>query len=163
MKLSTPVTAKSSAGEATFDGEFVILKRKRFHPLGKGTKSLHISHITAVQWKPPGRLLAGFIEFTLPGGVERQSTFGSRTTEAVRNENAMTFGRREEAAFEALREAVQSAINAAHEHPAPTLAAADPIPGGDIAARLREIAKLHDEGILSDEEFAAAKQRTIRS
>ncbi len=41
--------------------------------------------------------------------------------------------------------------------------AAAPAPAGGIGDQLAELSKLHDAGALSDEEFAAAKQRLLTS
>ena len=37
--------------------------------IGKGEKRIPISSIKAVQWKPAGPLVNGFIQFTVPGGL----------------------------------------------------------------------------------------------
>ena len=47
---------------------------------------------------------------------------------------------------------------AAYAPPPPAPAAA---PGDDLVARINELAQLHQQGILTDEEFAAAKQRLL--
>ncbi|QUC01594.1 SHOCT domain-containing protein [Cellulosimicrobium cellulans] len=56
--------------------------------------------------------------------------------------------------FEALRAAVEAAIAAHHAPSAP----AAPASGAEEVARL---ADLHQRGILSDEEFTAAKARAL--
>lgn len=38
---------------------------------------------------------------------------------------------------------------------------AAPAPGEDLTAKLQQLAQLHDDGALSDEEFAAAKQKLL--
>jgi len=38
-----------------------------------------------------------------------------------------------------------------------------PAPGEDLTAKLQELAQLHDSGVLSDEEFAAAKAKLLGS
>lgn len=47
--------------------------------------------------------------------------------------------------------------------PAPAAAPAAPAAGGDLASKLRELAALRDEGILSDDEFAAQKAKLLES
>ncbi len=37
----------------------------------------------------------------------------------------------------------------------------DQAPGIDLTAQLQQLAQLHDSGILSDEEFVAAKQKLL--
>jgi len=36
-------------------------------------------------------------------------------------------------------------------------------PGSDLTAQLQQLAQLHDSGVLSDQEFAAAKQKLLAS
>ena len=43
-------------------------------------------------------------------------------------------------------------------YPAPAPVAA---PASDLTAQLQQLAQLHDSGVLSDEEFAAAKQKLL--
>jgi hypothetical protein len=48
--------------------------------------------------------------------------------------------------------------------PLPDTGPAPPAPAGeDIGARLRELAQLHADGALSDDEFAAAKAKVLAS
>jgi hypothetical protein len=44
---------------------------------------------------------------------------------------------------------------------APPPAAAAPPPGQDLTGQLAELAKLKEQGVLSDAEFAAAKQKLL--
>ncbi|NED86904.1 hypothetical protein G3I76_43290, partial [Streptomyces sp. SID11233] len=74
------------------------------------------------QWKRPGPLVNGFIQFTVPGGVEVRSGFGSQTASASRDENSVTFDKKRIPEFEALRDAVEGAIAALREPPAPAAA-----------------------------------------
>jgi hypothetical protein len=45
--------------------------------------------------------------------------------------------------------------------PPPPPAAAPAAPGNDLTAQLQQLAQLHNAGVLSDEEFAAAKQKLL--
>ena len=45
--------------------------------------------------------------------------------------------------------------------PEPTPALAAPAAGSDLTTQLQQLAQLHTAGVLSDEEFAAAKQKLI--
>jgi hypothetical protein len=76
------IEAKGDNGQVAFDGQTVTITRKGFlarATVGKGTKSIPVGNVTAVQWKPPGALTRGFIQFTLSGGRERRSRFGQQT------------------------------------------------------------------------------------
>jgi hypothetical protein len=50
---------------------------------------------------------------------------------------------------------------AAAPPPVPTPAPAAPTAGSDTVAQLQQLSQLHDSGVLSDEEFAAAKQKVL--
>ena len=45
--------------------------------------------------------------------------------------------------------------------PAPAAPAAAPSAGSDTVSRLQELANLHSSGVLTDEEFAAAKKKVL--
>lgn len=57
------------------------------------------------------------------------------------------------------RWAAQEQQQAAAPAPAPQVAAAPP--EADSVAKLKELAQLHDSGVLTDEEFAAAKAKIL--
>lgn len=59
-----------------------------------------------------------------------------------------------------LQPAPQQVVYAAPPPPAP---AAAPVPGPDLTAQLQQLAQLHDAGVLSDDEFAAAKAKLLGS
>ena len=95
--------AIGKAGQLYFDGQYVTITRNGFMArsiVGKGEKRLHISQITAVQWKPAGFTANGFIQFTIPGGREVRSRFGNQSQAALKDENSVVFSRSQQAAFE---------------------------------------------------------------
>ena len=64
--------------------------------------------------------------------------------------------------------AVSGAATRAHNRNTPSQPAAAPVPAAapaapadDTSARLQELADLHAKGVLSDEEFAAAKAKAL--
>ncbi|MBF6398972.1 SHOCT domain-containing protein [Nocardia cyriacigeorgica] len=68
----------------------------------------------------------------------------------------------------AQRRAAESAAYAAQQQappppPPPAAAAPAPAAGGaeDLVAKLQQLGQLHDSGVLSDEEFAAAKRQLL--
>jgi hypothetical protein len=65
-------------------------------------------------------------------------------------------GKDEERAAQAQYEAQQAA-----PPPAPAAAAAPAAPQDADVAKLQELAQLHSQGVLSDEEFAAAKAKIL--
>jgi hypothetical protein len=98
----------------------------------------------------------GFIQFTIAGGNERRSKFGSATTDAAHDENSVVFTKVQMPAFQALRDAVEKFI-VTGGHPQPVATAA-PRAATD---RLAELTKLHDAGVLTDEEYQAKRAEVI--
>lgn len=144
-------------GQITFDGQTVTISRRGIlarMTVGKGQKTIHIAQISGVQWKPAGPFVNGFIQFTIPGGNERRSKFGSQTDTAVSDENSVIFMTKQQAAFEQLRDAVTQALAARH---APTQAAQ---PAG-LADEIAKLADLHSQGVITAEEFDAGKRRIL--
>jgi hypothetical protein len=147
------IVAQGHNGTAVFDGDFVTIFRKGFRArmtVGKGDKRVPVHSITAVQWKPPGALVNGFISFTLGGGNERRSKFGSQTRSAIDDENSIVLMKKHVADFERLRYAVEQAI-AERGRPQALVQAVDPV------AQLKQLAELHQAGVLTDAEFEAKK------
>lgn len=148
--------AKGYTGTVEFDGQFVTIKRTgmaRF-TIGKGDKRFHVRNVSAVQLKPAGPMVNGFIQFTIPGGNEQRSRFGSQTHNAARDENSVIFTRKQQPAFEQLRSAVEAAIAGSGQ--------LQPVqPQNGLAGQLQELARLHQSGVLSDAEFGAAKARLL--
>lgn len=107
------VTAVGYNGTVTLDGKFVTISRTGAlarMSVGKGEKRIPVRSITSVQWKPPGPMVNGFIEFSIGGGNETRSTFGRQTTKAGHNENAVIVTKNQEQQFLALRAAVEDAM-----------------------------------------------------
>jgi hypothetical protein len=150
---------KGVNGQARFDGQYLTITRQGFFArttVGKGEKRLHISQISAVQWKPATAINNGFIQFTVPGGIERRSRFGSQTQDAARDENSIVFRKSQMPAFAELRAALDQAIADHHTPQAPVVA--QPV---SIADELAKLAGLRDQGIISDADFEAAKARIL--
>ncbi len=150
------IEAKGHNGTVTFDGTFVTIQRSgglARLTVGKGAKRIPVASITAVQWKEPGALVNGFIAFTLAGGIEGKSKFGRQTIDATQDENAVIVVRKQAPAFLELRAVVEDAI-AAHHAPQTVAAASG-------AAEVAHLAELHASGVLTDEEFTAAKAKAL--
>ncbi|MFF2385173.1 DUF4429 domain-containing protein [Streptomyces sp. NPDC058108] len=152
------IEVSGQGGQIQFDGQYVTITRKGFlarATVGKGEKRLHISQIAGVQWKPAGAMVNGFIQFTVPGGNERRSAFGSQTTNAAKDENSVVFTKKQMPEFEKLRAALDAAIAAHHAPPAPPAAA------GSVADELAKLGALREQGLLSPEEFEQQKARLL--
>ncbi|MFI6979327.1 DUF4429 domain-containing protein [Embleya sp. NPDC050154] len=163
MHIDPPLYAKGHNGQLSFDGEFVTITRDGWvarSAFGRSEKRLHVSQISAVQWKGSG-LTLGYIEFTLSGGRERHSRMARQAQDNAKNENAVIVTKKTEPAFLAIRTAVEQAIAEQHQAPAASPAAAPPAPANDMASQFRQLAELHAAGVLTDDEFTAAKGRLL--
>jgi len=150
---------KGHTGTVVWDGDFVSIRRTGFlarSTVGKGEKRIPLASITAVQWKPAGPLVNGFIQFTVGGGNERRSAFGSQTTSAAKDENSVVFTRAQMAAFSGLRAAIEQAMAERGRPAAPAGAATS-----DPMAQLRQLAELRDSGVLTVSEFEAKKAEIL--
>lgn len=151
----TDIEVEGRGGQVAFDGQFVTISRKGFLARtthGKGDKRIPVRSITAVQWKPAGAMVNGYIQFTVPGGNEVRSRAGRQTNDAAHDENSILFTKQQQPAFEKLRAAIEESIATGG---AP---AASP---DNTTDRLNQLAELHRSGVLTDEEFAAAKAKAL--
>lgn len=106
--------AKGHNGSLEFNGKTVVIRRSGALAKltqGSGEKRIPVRSISAVQWKEPGALVNGFIAFTIAGGVEKQSRFGSQVKDAGRDENAVVVTRKQSAEFRVIRDAIEAAIS----------------------------------------------------
>jgi hypothetical protein len=151
----TEITAKGTNGTVKFDGTFVTIARTGAFArmtIGKGEKRIPLASITSVQWKPPGAIVNGYIAFSVPGGNEKQSSFGAATSDAGKDENAVIVNKKQAAEFLPLREAVEEALAARSGGQATP----------DVTDQLRKLADLRDAGIVTAEEFEAKKADLLR-
>ncbi|MFB6825128.1 DUF4429 domain-containing protein [Streptomyces virginiae] len=152
------IEVSGQGGQLVFDGQYVTITRKGFLARathGKGEKRLHVAQISAVQWKPAGALVNGFIQFSI-GGADRQAPKGGRTLDASKDENSIVFTRQQQPEFERLRVALDQAIAAQH---APQGTASNaPVP---IADELLKLRSLVEQGLLTQGEFDQQKARLL--
>lgn len=100
-------------GAVSFDGRMVTISRAGFMAratVGKGEKRIPVRSITAVQLKPASKMIRGYIQFTVPGGMEQRSRVGSQTRDAARDENSVVFTSKQQAGFEQLRDEIEAAM-----------------------------------------------------
>lgn len=142
-------------GYCSFDGRYLTLQPLglgRF-TVGKGVKRIPVESISAIQVKPAGPVVNGFIQFTVPGGNERRSEFGRQTLDAAGDENSMIFTRLQEANSISLRDAIEAAQTS---RDSPVTA-----PNFPVLNQLAQLAELRDSGIVTPEEFDAKKAELL--
>lgn len=147
--------AQGTNGSVEFRGNHITIKRKGLANVLtqgiQGDKTIPLSSITAVQFRPAGSMIAGLIQFSIVGGRE----FRGGMLEATKDENAVMFDRSQEAAFVALRDVVQSVISAQATPPAQAMA------GSSRADELLKLASLLEKGHLSRDEFETVKRELL--
>lgn len=106
--------ARGYKGVISFDGRAVTIIRGGFvdrMARGGSEKTIPISQISAVQWKPARRLMVyGFLEMTIAGAIETKAHSSGMKVQNVDNENAIVFVRTQQNAMQVVREEIQSAI-----------------------------------------------------
>ncbi|XVQ08451.1 DUF4429 domain-containing protein [Spirillospora sp. CA-255316] len=160
-----PLTAGAGDGSASFDGERVRLEWNWLASGAKtaaGTQVFELKDLVGVEWGRQAGMGYGYLRFRLrTPGPDRSPEEDPR---------ALSWGIQKEGGTTAL---LAAAVLARLPHPsAATLPAADARPAlekpADAAAdhdamlrRLRELGELHREGVLTDEEFTAAKRTLL--
>lgn len=161
-----PIQVKGHNGTVRFDGQTVTILRKGFiarSTVGAGEKHIPLGQISAVQWKPFSLMGWGFIQFTIPGGNEVRSRFGSQSRDAGRDENTVQFGGSAENEFAMLRDAINYAVNLRDQqrYAPPPAWMPPPAPQRSVADELAKLHQLVQAGALSPAEYEQAKARLL--
>ncbi|MFF7729694.1 DUF4429 domain-containing protein [Streptomyces sp. NPDC008001] len=171
-----PLSVGAGDGTVTFDGERIRLEWNWKTEEGKksaGTQSLALTEVRSVEWMPSMGLEHGYLRFV----VLREPTKAPPKHDPHAIE---LFGFKKDPLMAVVGAAVVARLphpsaagaqGAAHALPEPpaALAIAAPAPAPEAASdhdallrRLRELGELHRAGILTDEEFATAKQAVLK-
>ena len=117
----------------------------------KGTKTIPFYSISAIQFKEAGAVFSGYIQFSIPGGNESKGGVFA----AASDENTFMFaGRENNAAALKIKEFIETGIRKLR----------GPQTNSDttsLSDELQKLARLREQGILSDDEFQSAKRRLI--
>ncbi|MFB7595124.1 DUF4429 domain-containing protein [Streptomyces sp. NPDC056160] len=170
---SVPLSVSAGDGTANFDGERVRLEwnwKTEDAKAEAGTRTLALADITGVEWLPAAGLENGHLRLAVRGV--------SSSTPPKHDPNAVELWGFKKDPLMAL---VAAAVQARLPHPSapgptggPEVPAAPAGPAGRPGApcaedehdallrRLRELGELHREGVLTDEEFARAKQAVLK-
>jgi hypothetical protein len=114
----------------------------------QGERVIPLTSIKAIQFKEAGRWMAGYIQFSVVGAIDRPGGI----LEATKDENAVLFERTQQPAFEQLRDLVQQHLTAPHSDIAGGVSALD---------ELERLARLLDRGLLDRKEFELMKERLL--
>ena len=119
----------------------------------KGTKEIPFYSIAAVQFKEAGTVVSGYIQFTLPGGNESKGGIFA----ATKDENTFMFAQKKnnELAIK-IKNYIDSAIK--------KLRTPQPISHtSSLSDELNKLGGLKKQGILTEEEFLAAKKKLLEA
>jgi len=117
----------------------------------KGTKEIPFTSIVAVQLKEAGPLFNGYLQFTIPGGNESRGGIFA----ATRDENTFMFRHaKNNAMAKEIKEYIGEAMRKARTPQAAT-------PATNLSDELQKLAPLREQGVLSEDEFQAAKRKLI--
>ena len=117
----------------------------------QGTKEIPFSSIVAVQFKEAGAIMSGYLQFTIPGGNESRGGLLA----ATKDENTFMFAHtKNNALAREIKEYINEAVRKSRtpQTTAPSISLSD---------ELEKLARLKEQGVLSEEEFQAAKRRLI--
>ena len=117
-----------------------------------------MSSIAAIQVKPPGAMVNGFVQLTVAGGNERRSKIGRQTSDAVHDENSIIVTKKQFVQFRPLIEAIEDAIAQHQRGPAANTESCAP---ASVADEIKKLVELRDSGTLSETEFESLKARLI--
>ncbi len=117
----------------------------------KGTKEIPFRSIVAVQFRAGGAIVSGYLQFTIAGGNESKGGVFS----ATQDENTFMFVKAANAAAEEIKAFIDSKVNSLH--------ASGPSGKNEesLTDKIRELAALKEQGLLSDDEFTAAKAKLL--
>ncbi|MBP2319988.1 hypothetical protein JOF56_000373 [Kibdelosporangium banguiense] len=156
-----PISATAGDGTAHFDGENVRLEWNWMAKESKtavGPTQIALGDIATVQWQPQSGFSHGYLRF--------QPKNPGNTPAPEVDRNCLAWGVQREGGTTVL---LASAVVARMPHPFATpVEPKQPSPQQDagdpdaMLRRLRELGELHRSGVLTDEEFTAAKQALLR-
>ncbi len=167
-----PLTAFAGDGNAVFDGERIRLEWNWMADESKrstGPNQIAVKDLVGVEWQPASGLNNGHLRFRLKGVTA--------TPAPAHDPNCLRLfwnTQKENATTVLLAAAVLTRLphpSAAEPRPAleavPAVAVEPPARAGGedhdtLLRRLRELGDLHRDGVLTEEEFSAAKQALLR-
>lgn len=184
---AVPLSVSAGDGTASFDGERVRLEWNWVTAEGKksaGTRVLPVADIASVEWQPSAGLENGYLRFTVPQAPTNAppkhdphaiELYGFKKDPLMALVAAAVTARLPHPSAAGAARAVAASPGAPAPGAPKALEGAPPAgpaapEQGDPAAddhdallrRLRELGELRHAGILTDEEFAAAKQAVLR-
>lgn len=129
------------------DGDALVIKYAVWAHGFKGEKRIPFRSIASVQFREPGFMTVGYIQFGIVGGIEASGGLMN----ATQDENSVVFEKRDLEAFTRLRDIVEGRLMDARKPPS-TASTADEIV---------KLAALRAAGDLTDAEFQTLKGKLM--
>lgn len=148
---------KGTNGTIIVKDDTIILQRSGFNArlLGlRGNKEILIKNITSIQFKSPGMLTNGFIQFAFSGSQESKGG----VIDATKDENSIVFTKSEKGNFEKIREVINERRNTLNQS---LNFVTSTVAQEDIYSQIEKLSALKDKGIVSEEEFNAKKKQLL--
>jgi hypothetical protein len=159
-----PLSVSAGDGTASFDGERVRLEwnwKTEDSKSAAGARSLALTDLTTVEWHPAVGLENGYLRFTVRGAeTKAPPKYDPNSVEL--------WGFKKDPLMALVAAAVQARLPHPTASPEAAQATEQPTaiaPEDDhdaLLRRLRELGDLHKSGVLTDEEFALAKQAVLK-
>ncbi|MFF4367520.1 DUF4429 domain-containing protein [Streptomyces sp. NPDC001594] len=163
---AVPISVGAGDGTAAFDGDRVVLDWNWTTEEAKasgGAREFRVADVRAVEWAPSKGLENGWLRFTLRGAPPAAAPkydpytvelFGFKKDPLMALVAAAVAVRMPHPAAPAPAPAAPAALPLADAAPA---LAGEPADHDTLLRRLRELGELHRSGVLTAEEFSAAK------
>lgn len=120
----------------------------------RGTKEILIKNITSIQYKKPGMLTNGFIQFAFSGSKESKGG----VLDATKDENSIVFEKSAQSQFEKLKDVINEKRNASEVNHSILQQA---LPENDIYSQIEKLSALKEKGIITLSEFEAKKKQLL--
>lgn len=146
------LTAEGKNGQLELTATVLRITRKGLFGLLtqglKGDKEILISQISSIQFKNAGPFFNGYFQVGFLGGRENKGGI----FDAINDENTVLFTTSQQSAFERVRDEVMARIA--------KRSAGDGAPAS-TAGEIERLAALRDKGLITDDEFQAAKRKAL--
>ncbi|MFI1013209.1 DUF4429 domain-containing protein [Streptomyces sp. NPDC020965] len=160
---AVPITVSAGDGTVSFDGEQIKLSwnwKTEDSKASGGARALSLRELESVEWLPSSGLENGYLRFTV--------SHSATAAPPKYDPHAVDlWGFRKDPLMALVAAAVVARMPHPHapDRPTPVLTAKGDDGGADhdaLLRRLRELGELHQAGILTDDEFATAKQAVLK-
>ncbi|MCM3454386.1 SHOCT domain-containing protein [Heyndrickxia oleronia] len=136
------------------DGNFLRIKRKGFLNFANhgmdGEKTIDIYNMSGVQMKEAGAVTSGYLQFIFMGSKENKGGLFA----ATKDENTIMFIKKEQDMANEIKAYIENILANKNSSTGPQVQTGS-------ADEIRKFKELLDEGIITEEEFAAKKKELL--